>query len=170
MAGIFLNTEVQTRSVSVEDWLALAKTGDVMPIKIKLSGQSMQPLIRYNRDYVTVIPMKREPLKGDVVIFFDAYGRYCAHRIKAINGDCVKTLGDNCPADDGWIKKSDIIGLIIRLERDGKSYNLDSDLFRFYGKVRMVLLPLRLLKRKLIQLLWSAYVRLFKNGGGKNGE
>lgn len=151
-----------TRSVSVEEWCALALTGEVMPIKIQLNGKSMEPLIRIRKDFVTVVPLKREPVKGDIVIFRDRLNRYCAHRVKKVEAERILTIGDNCYEYDPWTARSDIAGLLVLLERNGKKYNLDSDLFRLYGKIRMALLPFRRFNRKAFLKLWSIYVRIFR--------
>lgn len=164
-----MKDSVKTRSVSVEEWCALAETGDVMPIRIQLDGISMQPLVRKNRDYVTVIPVRRELKRSDIVLFTDKINRYCVHRVNKIDGDMIRTLGDNCFSYDGWTKKSNIFGLVVSLERNGKKYNLDSPVFRFYGKARMAILPLRKIKHFFAKHFWSAYNRLFHKGGSSDG-
>lgn len=157
---------MKTRSISIEEWCALAKSGEVMPIKIQLNGKSMQPLIRMRYDYVTVVPLRREPVKGDIVVFLDRQNRYCAHRVKCVKENHIQTLGDNCFKCDPWIKKHEAVGLIVAMERNGKKYNLDSALFRFYGRVRMSLLPVRRLNHLAFLRLWKFYKRLFKNTEG----
>ena len=158
-----------TRSVSIEKWCELSRTGEVMPIRIQLNGKSMEPLIRMNRDYVTIVPLRREPQKSDIVMFLDVKGRYCAHRVKRVETDRILTIGDYCYIHDPWTDRNRVFGLIVSMERDGKKYNLDSPAFRFYGKIRMALLPLRKVVHSLILKLWSVYVKLFKKDrGGKS--
>ena len=164
-----MNDTKTTRSVSVEEWCELAQTGEVMPIKIQLDGISMQPLVRRRRDFVTVVPLRREPQKGDIVLFMDKKNRYCVHRVNKTDGNKVRTLGDNCFDYDGWTDKSNISGLVISLERNGKKYNLDSTAFRFYGKVRMAILPLRKIKHFFAKHFWSAFNSLFHKGGSSGG-
>ena len=164
-----MNDTKVTRSVSVEQWCELARTGEVMPIKIQLDGISMQPLVRRRRDYVTVVPLRREPQISDIVLFTDSKNRYCVHRINKIDGGKVRTLGDNCFDYDGWTDIKDIRGLVISLERNGKKYNLDSPAFRFYGKARMAILHLRRIRHFFAKHFWSAYNRLFRKGGSSDG-
>ena len=141
-----------------------------MPIKIQLNGKSMEPLIRMNRDIVTIVPLKREPVKGDIVMFLDIKGRYCAHRVRRVETDRILTLGDNCRQCDPWTAKKDVAGLIISVERKGRKYSLDSPVLRFYGKVRMALLPVRNFNHSLFMKLWSVYVKLFKKDRGGNSN
>lgn len=142
-----------------------------MPIRIQLNGKSMEPLIRMNRDYVTIVPLRREPRKSDIVMFLDVKNRYCAHRVKRVEKDRVLTVGDFCYSHDPWTDRNRVYGLIVSLERDGKKYNLDSPAFRFYGKVRMALLPVRRFNHSAFLKLWSVYVKLFKKDrGGKSDD
>ncbi len=158
-----------TRSVSIKDWCELARTGEVMPIRIQLNGKSMEPLIRMNLDYVTIVPLRREPQKSDIVMFLDVKNRYCAHRVKRVKDGKVLTIGDNCYQYDPWTERCRVYGLITSLERDGKTYSLDSRFFRFYGKVRMIEFPLRKFNHTAFLKLWSVYVKLFKKDrGGKS--
>lgn len=169
-AGIRLDSTVKTRSVSIEEWCSLAGTGEVMPIRIQLDGISMQPLVRRKRDYVTVVPVRRELKKGDIVLFLDKKTRYCVHRVNKIDGDRIRTLGDNCFNYDGWTDRDKILGLVVSLERNGKKYNLDSDTFRFYGKVRMSILPLRQLKHFFAVRFRALYRKLFRKNKGVSSD
>ncbi|MBQ0059556.1 MAG: hypothetical protein KBS83_06330, partial [Lachnospiraceae bacterium] len=57
------------RNISIEEWTAMAAQGIDIPVRIQLHGYSMQPLIRRMRDYVTIVPVDREMMVGDVVLF-----------------------------------------------------------------------------------------------------
>lgn len=163
MAVIYLNGNA--RSVSVEEWCELALTGEVMPIKIQLNGKSMEPLIRIRQDYVTVVPLRRDAVKGDIVVFKDRLNRYCAHRVKKVEAERILTIGDNCFDYDPWTPKSKITGIVIMIERNGKKYKLDSPLLRTYGRIRMALLPLRVFNHKAFIKLCSVYVKIFRKRG-----
>ena len=168
--GVCLNSNKNNYSISIDKWCELSNSGEVMPIKIQLNGTSMQPLIRKNRDYVTIIPLRREPLIGDIIIFLDTKKRYCAHRIKRMRDNKIQTIGDNCYNHDPWISKDEIAGLIISMERNGKIYKLDSPFFRLLGKVRMAFLPIRKFNRPIIQFLWSVYIKVFRKNEGGNSS
>ena len=155
----------KTRSLSIEEWSALAESGIKIPVTIQLEGKSMEPLIRFRKDYVTVIPLNRDIRVSDIVVFRNSDGRFCAHRVKKVQKDTIQTLGDNCFEPDKPADKDNVFGLIVSMERDGRKYNLDSPVFHFYGRIRMLLLPGRILKRSIIGFLWKFYVKIFKKNG-----
>lgn len=157
-----MEDSVKRKSLSIEEWCAYANAGVDIPITIQLSGYSMQPLIRYKKDYVTIVPLHREVKIGDIVVFLNTDGRYCAHRVNKIRDGKVLTLGDNCYLCDSWKTPDKLLGLVVSMERNGKKYNLDCGLARAYGKLHISLLPLRKLKKNIIQFLWKYYVRFFK--------
>lgn len=157
---------MKNKSLSIEEWCACAREGIDIPVTIQLDGYSMQPLIRYRKDYVTIIPLRREVKISDIVVFLNIDGRYCAHRVNKIRDGKIRTLGDNCYTYDTWKSPDEIIGLIVSMERDGKTYNLDCRTARAYGRLHMALYPLRKLKRNTIQFLWKYYVKLFKRKEG----
>ena len=96
----------------------MAMNGEVLPVRIMLNGGSMHPLIRWNRDYVTVVPLQKEPLIGDIVLFSDRnMERYVVHRVWEVKDGRVLTWGDNCPAPDGWIPLEAVWGKIELIER-----------------------------------------------------
>ena len=55
------------------------------------------------------------------------------HRVYRTFTDGIQTWGDNCIQADAQRKREDIFGLIVSLEKNGKTYQLDSDKQRAYG-------------------------------------
>ena len=109
------------RTLSIPEWHRLAQEGTKIPVRIPLMGMSMYPLIRYNRDLVTVIPPDAIPRVGDIVLFMD-YKRnlYVMHRVWELKEKMVLTWGDNCKRADAPRKREDIYGLIVSMEKNGK--------------------------------------------------
>ena len=58
----------EERSLSIVQWCALARQGVVLPMRIPLDGDSMRPLIRRNRDRVTIVPLARPLRRGDAAL------------------------------------------------------------------------------------------------------
>ena len=105
-------------SLSVSEWHKLSLEGTMLPVRTLISGYSMEPLIRYNRDYVTVIPLSESLAEGDIVLFSDPYQkRYVLHRVWALENERVLTWGDNCDRPDAWMTVNDIWGKVILIER-----------------------------------------------------
>ena len=106
------------KTLSIPEWHRLTKEGTKLPVRITLRGWSMEPLIRMNTDYVTVMPLDTLPQIGDIVLFADQNGtRYVIHRVWDMNNQNVLTWGDNCLAPDGWIPIEEVLGKIVLIER-----------------------------------------------------
>ena len=119
----------ETRKLSVEEWCRLAQEGIEIPMTITLRGASMEPMIRYMRDPVTIIPVHRQLIPGDVVMFLRADGAHVVHRLYRIldDGKKAQTWGDNCEGPDQVIPMDSSLGLAVSYERDGVTHMLDTD-------------------------------------------
>lgn len=96
----------------------MALQGTAPPVRIPLLGSSMFPLVRYNRDYVTVLQPEEDIVAGDIVLFAEpGTGRYVMHRVWEVKGDRILTWGDNCSGPDGWIPKDAVWGKAVLIER-----------------------------------------------------
>ncbi len=144
---------VVRRSLSIEQWHRLALTGTELPVRITLAGESMRPLIRRGRDLVTILPLMREARIGDVVLFRARAGRYVVHRVWKIRDGMVQTLGDNCTNPDPWMPAEQIWGLVVRFERFGRSWRLDTAPARAWGRIWMALHPIRVAGRRCRRLM-----------------
>lgn len=134
---------MHTRQISVEAWHTLAKEGSAIPIQITLDGDSMRPLIRRQKDKVTIVPLTRPPKRGDIVLFADSAGRYVVHRVWKSKGEFVVTLGDHCTKPDAPLRYDQIWGLVTGVKRGNHSISLNTPIARAYGKLWMALLPMR---------------------------
>ena len=136
--------EAKMRGLTIAQWRELARDGTPVPVTIPLDGVSMQPLIRRNRDLVTIVPLDRDPVPGDVVLFEQPAGRFVCHRVRQIDGNRVQTLGDNCWNPDAWMDRSQVLGLAVSVERDGRNIALDTDRSRAFGRAWMATHPVRI--------------------------
>ena len=114
-------------SLSVSEWHKLSLEGTMLPVRTLISGYSMEPLIRYNRDYVTVIPLSESLAEGDIVLFSDPFQkRYVLHRVWTLENERVLTWGDNCDRPDAWMTVNDIWGKVILIERGNHKITPDA--------------------------------------------
>ena len=147
------------KSLAIPEWHQMALEGNAPPVRIPLNGNSMFPLIRWNKDYVTIIPLDRELLLGDIVLIAEPNtGRYVMHRVWEIQDGQVMTWGDNCVKSDGWIPMDSIWGRAIMIERGHWEIKTDpqkgirwAKFWRHAGK------PYRLIKG-----YWNAIIRRIK--------
>lgn len=143
----------QVRTISIEEWCELNKNEPCLTVRIRLDGNSMYPLIRRMKDYVTVSPFDREIIKGDIVLFKSADGRYVVHRVRKIKGQRVLTMGDNCSCPDGEITADRVLGYITRVEHGERIINVNTALWRCFGLIWLRILPLRKLYSKIKKII-----------------
>ena len=105
--------------LSVREWHQMTVEGIAPAMRITLNGYSMDPLIRFRKDYVTIVQLDTKPVVGDIVLFSDpnTEARYVVHRVWKTKGNTVMTWGDNCPGPDGWIPMDNVWGKVILIER-----------------------------------------------------
>lgn len=106
------------KSLAISEWHRMAMEGTAPPVRILLNGGSMNPLIRWNKDYVTIVPINRDLEIGDIVLFAEPItGRYVVHRVWEIQNGQVLTWGDSCEEPDHWLPIEAIWGLVVLIER-----------------------------------------------------
>ena len=162
----------RVRSLPIEQWHALGLEGSMLPVTISLEGDSMRPLIRRGREKVTILPLNRDLKIGDIVLFKGGPTRYVVHRVRKIRENAVQTLGDNCVNPDPWLPKDAIWGLVIKMERGGRTIPLDTPLMRALGRIWMAAHPARRIYFRFRALAARCYRKIFpenRNGGSANG-
>lgn len=153
------------RKLSVEAWISMCQEGIFTAVRIPLAGTSMYPLVRINRDYVTIVPLKRALKKGDIVLFLRQDGAYVVHRVRRCSGENVQTLGDNCRYPDAWIAQKDVYGLITRVERGKLCLQVDTPFWRGLGRIWMALLPARTVGYGTLRWIYRRGKRIFYGKG-----
>lgn len=110
-----------------------------------VSGNSMWPLIRHNRDSVLLAALDRPALVGDIVLMNvpAPHNLYILHRVHRIQGDQCVTLGDGCLAHDPPVPLDCIIGRVEKVYRGKRTLICDALPARCLSWLWRVLLPLR---------------------------
>ena len=157
---------MQIRTIPMEQWCALARENVAPPVTICLEGESMRPLIRKGRDPVTIVPVRGELKKGDVVLFTLGDGRYVVHRVWRLREGLVRTLGDNCVNPEPWFPRAQVLGQVVRFSRNGHAFRLDTPAARAFGRVWMVLFPIRRGYKRARALAGRMYRRIFPRKDG----
>ena len=130
--------------LSIEQWLELTKEGVVLPVHITLSGDSMRPLIRKGKERVTILPVTRPLMIGDIVLFHDkTSGRYVVHRVFRMENDKLQTLGDFCVHPDRWMDRSWVYGIVTEIHYRNRCFSTDSNFSRAFGRVWTAIRPIR---------------------------
>jgi signal peptidase I len=120
--------------------------------RFQAKGFSMTPSIR-DGDVITVSPLGGgKPRRGDVVAFRHLESpRMLVHRVLRKKRDRFLIKGDNCSDADGWIPGENILGVITRVERQGKNVFWPNRLYawaRFYFRLYIFWAPVRQLLAK----------------------
>ena len=157
---------MQIRTIPMEQWCALARENVAPPVTICLEGESMRPLIRKGRDPVTIVPVRGEMKKGDVVLFTLGDGRYVVHRVWRLREGLARTLGDNCVNPEPWFPRAQVLGQVVRFSRNGHAFRLDTPAARAFGRVWMALFPIRRGYNRARALAGRMYRRVFPRKDG----
>ena len=96
-----------------------------VPLRTTVRGFSMTPFIR-DQDVLTIAPMNgRAPCVGEVVAFVQPNsGRLAVHRVIEARDGAWLIRGDNSPERDGFIPRENILGVVMRVERDGNDVHV----------------------------------------------
>ena len=124
----------------------------------KTRGTSMLPMLKENRDLVTVAPLKEPPKKGDVILFRQG-PVYVLHRVIKAGAGSYITRGDHNFVTE-TVRESDVLGVLTGFKRKGKEYSVLHPGYRLYSALWPALCPLRHLgariRRRLRRILKSA--------------
>ena len=109
---------VKKRVITIPEWHEMALEDKAPPMRIPIHGNSMFPLIRMDRDYVTILPLKEMPKTGDIVLFDDPQRDcYVLHRVWGARDGQILTWGDYSYNPDGWRPLEDIWGKAMLVEK-----------------------------------------------------
>ena len=130
-------------SISIREWAALAQSGRAANVTIQLHGNSMRPLVRKERDDVTIAPLSRPLRRGDVVLFQARDGRYTVHRVIRCDPGQILTQGDHCRRPDFPTPLENVFGLVVQVERGRLHFPINNAFSRFCGLFWIRILPVR---------------------------
>lgn len=150
----------KTRSIPMEQWCDMAREGAAPPVTICLEGESMRPLIRRGKDPVTIVPLTRPLMKGDVVLF-RLGERYVVHRVWRLQEGLVQTFGDNCWNPEPWFPVQQVLGQVVKYSRNGRIRRLDTPAARAWGRLWMAIHPIRKCYKRLRALAGRCYRKVF---------
>lgn len=108
----------------------------------KTRGVSMRPLLKENRDLVTVRPFAGRLKKYDVPLYRRRGNRYTLHRIIEVRDNDYVIRGDNTFFKE-YVPDNAIIGVLTDFQRKGKNYSVASRGYRFYARFWNFIYPLR---------------------------
>ena len=105
--------------------------------KIFPNGISMEPLIHQGRDAVYIKKPEGRLKKYDIAFFKRENGEYVLHRVIKVLPESYHFCGDNQWQVERGIKDSQIIGIVTKLEIDGKTVETNDEEYVKYVKTRV---------------------------------
>lgn len=109
----------------------------------KTRGVSMEPMLRQNRDLVTIrVPASR--LKKYDVALYKRGKTYVMHRVIGVASDHYLIRGDNTYAVE-TVPDSAVIGVLSAFKRKGKAHGVTEPGYRLYARLWHAVYPLRAL-------------------------
>lgn len=86
---------------------------------LAVTGYSMTPTLRHLKDKVYIAPLNRKPARGDILL--TAAGSHCLlHRVVKCGGGFLYYKGDAHKDCEGPLPLYDVIGIVTRIERNGR--------------------------------------------------
>ena len=114
--------ELQAHSVAGRELVAEVAS-NFGEVRLRVTGASMIPAI-WPGDVITVCRCEITELQPGQIVLYRRKGKLVVHRVTCVRGDLLTTRGDSLQCDDPPITKSDIIGQVVYLVRNGRRVHL----------------------------------------------
>lgn len=99
---------------------------------VRVTGNSMCPLLHHLRDGVIIVPPKRIRL-GDIVLFERRNGRYALHRVIGKRRTSFTMAGDNQWHMEHNLPYEQIVGRVTHIVRDDRRIPVSKSSQRMYA-------------------------------------
>lgn len=104
-----------------------AEIAEGNPVRFRLKGESMFPLLRNGRDIVVLHPCRIEELQPMDVVLFRYRSTYVLHRILRREGEKLLIQGDGSYVTCEECTIADVVGIVRTIIRSsGKQVSVDS--------------------------------------------
>ena len=128
-------------------------------------GASMLPLLRQRRDIIEIRKKGPGRFRRYDVVLYKRGDKYILHRILKVLPEGYLIAGDNNTFVETDIKDENILGVMTRVIRNGKSITMDHWKYRLYVHLWCDCYPLRMLILRLKRKAGSV-LRRIRNGMG----
>lgn len=113
-----------------------AEIAEGNPVRFRLKGQSMFPLLRNGRDIVVLHPCQEDELRPMDVVLFRYRGAHVLHRILRREGNKLLIQGDGSYVAREECTTADVVGIVRTIVRpSGKEVSVDSWQWRFLSRL-----------------------------------
>ncbi len=137
------------------------------------TGVSMRPLLRQRLDIVEIRPKGPGRCQKYDVVLYKRHGHYILHRILKVRTRDYVIAGDHNIWREYGITDDQILGVLTRIIRNGKTITPDRFLYRLYAHLWADFFPIRaaiLYGRRLIHALPGKMKRILTGRKPESGE
>ena len=114
--------------------------GEGQRVTISVKGFSMRPMMRSEKDKVTLIAHNDEDIKRGTVMLFRHNGHHIMHRIVKIEGQNITFAGDGNYNKTEQATRNDIVATVTAIIRpSGRTISLDSRRWKIYSTLWLAL-------------------------------
>ena len=117
-------------------------------------GSSMKPLLRQHQDVIEIRPKGNHRCKKYDVVLYKRGENYILHRILRVLPDGYIIAGDNNTFLEYGIKDEQILGVMVRVIRDGKEIRMTDKKYRLYVHIWCDFYPVRMFLLRIKRRLW----------------
>ena len=132
---------------------------------VRVTGRSMEPLLKHMRDRVKIIPPEKIRW-GDIVLFERNNGRYALHRVISKGSKGFSMAGDNQWYFETNLPYNQVIGVVTDIDRNGKLISVKHIFIRMYKVLVTAIVFPRIYIWKAIQKL----LRIIRHSGNQGQE
>ena len=124
-------------------------------------GTSMMPLLRQQRDIIEIRPKGNHRCKKYDVVLYKKGENYILHRILRVLPEGYIIAGDNNTFLEYDVKDEQIMGVMVRVLRDGKEIYMTDIKYRMYVHIWCDFYPVRMILQKIKRKLWrvGSYIK-----------
>ena len=119
-----------------------------------IKGTSMMPLLRQYRDIIEIRPKGEHRCKKYDVVLYKRGKNYILHRVLRVLPDGYIIAGDHNTFLEYDIKDEHIIGVMVRMIRDGKEISMTDKKYRLYVHLWCDFYPVRMGLLRIRRFLW----------------
>lgn len=135
-----------------------AMIDDGLPVRIRMRGHSMRPLLREERDIVVLQRCDVSELKRGDIVLFRYRGQHILHRILHVEADRFVLVGDGNYRTRESCSPQEIVARAVQVIRpSGRTISCDSS--RWRRQSRLWLGIPEWLRRQILRVLWHLGIR-----------
>ena len=133
------------RKVDTREYVSVLRelTEQGKEVSLVVSGNSMSPFLRHERDVIYFKKPDRELRRGDMVFYQRKTGQFVMHRIWKVKKDGFYITGDSQMEIEGPVQQEQIFALVTKVKRKDKWIGPGNFWWEFFEHVWIRMVPVR---------------------------